>query len=112
MERQRDAAHDPISRMQMFLIRESFLDEKAINQLEKEVEQEVQEATDRALEAAPAAPESVTRFVYSPDLDPTSSAFETQPAIAPASATDKKPARSEEHTSELQSLTKLVCRLL
>src|SRR5437879_4586434 len=94
MERQRDAAHDPISRMQMFLIRESFLDEKAINQLEKEVEQEVQEATDRALEAAPAAPESVTRFVYSPDLDPTSSAFETQPAIAPASATDKKPAKT------------------
>src|SRR5437016_861846 len=95
MERQRDAAHDPISRMQMFLIRESFLDEKAINQLEKEVEQEVQEATDRALEAAPAAPESVTRFVYSPDLDPTSSAFESQLAVAQGNTTDnKKPAKT------------------
>ena len=91
-ERQRDAAHDPISRMQMFLIREGILDEKAINQLEKEVEQEVQEATDRALEAAPPVPESVTRFVYSPDLDPTSSAFETEPAVAQSNAADNKKA--------------------
>ena len=95
MERQRDAAHDPISRMQMFLIREGILDEKAINHLENEVEQEVQEATDRALEAAPAAPESVTRFVYSPDLDPTSSAFESQLAVAQGNTTDnKKPAKT------------------
>ena len=92
MERQRDAAHDPISRMQMFLIREGILDEKAINQVEKEVEQEVQEVTDRALEAAPPAPESVTRFVYSPDLDPTSSAFESQPAAAQTNVVDNKKA--------------------
>src|SRR5438105_8360540 len=95
MERQRDAAHDPISRMQMFLNREGILDEKAINHLENEVEQEVQEATDRALEAAPAAPESVTRFVYSPDLDPTSSAFESQLAVAQGNTTDnKRPAKT------------------
>ncbi|HYL11763.1 MAG TPA: dehydrogenase E1 component subunit alpha/beta [Terriglobales bacterium] len=90
MERQRDAAHDPVSRMQMFLIREGILDEKAINQLEKEVEQEVQDATDRALEAAPAQPESVMRFIYSPDLDPTSSAFETEPVAAQGNAADNK----------------------
>jgi 2-oxoisovalerate dehydrogenase E1 component len=94
MERQRDAAHDPIPRMQMFLLREGILDEKAINQLEKEVDQQVQEASDRALEAAPAAPESVTRFVYSPDLDPTSSAFETQAAAPQANAIDKKPPKT------------------
>src|SRR5438270_2731971 len=93
LERQRDAARDPITRTQMFLIREGILDDKAINHLENEVEQEVQEATDRALEAAPAAPESVTRFVYSPDLDPTSSAFESQLAVAQGNTTDnKKPA--------------------
>jgi 2-oxoisovalerate dehydrogenase E1 component len=93
-ERQRDAARDPITRMQMFLIREGILDEKEINQLEKRVDQEVQEATDRALEAAPAAPESVMQFVYSPNLDPTSSSFESQPATAavPEGENKKPPA--------------------
>src|SRR5205823_2454648 len=43
---------------------------------------EPQEDTDRALAAPPASPDSVTRFIYSPDLDPTSPAFETQPAFA------------------------------
>jgi 2-oxoisovalerate dehydrogenase E1 component len=84
-ERQRDASRDPITRMQIFLIREGILDEKSINQIEKQVDQEIQEATDRALDAAPASPESVTQFVYSPNLDPTSSLFETQP-VAPVTA--------------------------
>src|SRR5579885_1474838 len=48
-ERQRDAARDPITRMQMFLIREGILDEKGINRLEKQVEEELQAAVDRAL---------------------------------------------------------------
>src|SRR5256886_782401 len=46
-----------------------------------------QAAIDRALHSAPPVPETVTRFVYSPDLDPTSSAFETQPAPAKAEPT-------------------------
>ena len=50
-ERQRDAARDPITRMQMFLIREGILDENGINKLEKQVEDEMQVAVDRALEA-------------------------------------------------------------
>src|SRR5438067_6246027 len=41
-ERERDAARDPVSRTQMFLLREGILDEKGINQLEKEVEAELQ----------------------------------------------------------------------
>src|SRR5438105_859818 len=82
LERRRDADRDPITRMQMFLIREGILDEKAINKLEKQVEDELQDAVDRALAAPKPEPESVTRFVYSPDLDPTSSVFESQPAFA------------------------------
>ena len=35
-ERERDAARDPVSRTQMFLMREGILDEKGINELEKE----------------------------------------------------------------------------
>jgi 2-oxoisovalerate dehydrogenase E1 component len=89
-ERERDAQRDPVSRTQMFLLREGILDDKGINQLEKEVDAELQIAVDRALEALPPAPESVCNFIYSPDLDPTSSEFDTQPL---AESTDaKKPA--------------------
>src|SRR5205085_11449938 len=92
LERQRDAARDPITRTQMFLIREGILDDKEIHRIEKEVEQEVQEATDRALEAAPPATDTATKFVYSPYLDPTSSTFETQPVVAQAKETEPKKA--------------------
>src|SRR5947207_3185914 len=78
VERQRDAERDPITRMQLFLLREGILDEKAINKLEKEVDTDLQDATDRALAAALPAPESVKQYLYSPDLDPTSQAFDTQ----------------------------------
>src|SRR5437016_3330976 len=87
VERQRDAARDPITRMQMFLLREGILDETGINKLEKQVDDDLQAAIDRALHSAPPVPETVTRFVYSPDLDPTSSAFETQPGPAKAEPT-------------------------
>src|SRR5499425_422334 len=100
VERQRDAARDPISRMQLFLIREGILDEKGINRLEKEVEEELQVAVDQVLAAPLPQPETVRQYLYSPDLDPTSPAFDTQVAMSSgASATptenavpEKKPA--------------------
>jgi 2-oxoisovalerate dehydrogenase E1 component len=92
-ERERDAARDPVTRTQMFLLREGILDDKGINQLEKEVEAELQAAVDLALEALPPVPESITSYVYSPDIDPTSPAFDTLPAPEPAASADgKKPA--------------------
>src|SRR4030088_1078590 len=81
-ERQRDAARDPISRMQMFLIREGILDEKGITSLEKQVDDDLQIAVDRALQAPFPTPDTVEQFLYSPNLDPTSSAFDTQVAAA------------------------------
>jgi 2-oxoisovalerate dehydrogenase E1 component len=89
-ERERDATRDPIARMQMFLIREGILDEKGINKLEKQVEDELQIAVDQALEAAPPTPDTIMRFIYSPDLDPTSSALQTEPASAALAADGKK----------------------
>jgi 2-oxoisovalerate dehydrogenase E1 component len=94
IERQRDAARDPISRMQMFLIREGILDEKGINRLEKEVDDGLQIAVDRALAAALPQPETIKQYLYSPDLDPTSPVFDAQVAVSqpdPASQ-EKKPA--------------------
>ena len=76
---QADAARDPVPRLQMFLLREGILDEKGINKIEKEVEEQIQADADRALEAAIPQPDTIYNFVYSPDLDPTSAAFDTQP---------------------------------
>jgi 2-oxoisovalerate dehydrogenase E1 component len=90
-ERERDAARDPVSRTQMFLLREGILDEKGINELEKKVDEELQIAVDLALAALPPAPESVMKYVYSPDIDPASAGFETQAIVAPDSADGKKP---------------------
>ncbi|MGB9233981.1 MAG: thiamine pyrophosphate-dependent dehydrogenase E1 component subunit alpha, partial [Terriglobales bacterium] len=86
-EREQDAARDPVPRLQMFLLREGILDENAINQLEKEVEEQIQADADRALDAPLPQPESIYNFVYSPDLDPTSAAFDTHPAYAAPEAT-------------------------
>jgi 2-oxoisovalerate dehydrogenase E1 component len=97
VERQRDAARDPINRMQMFLIREGILDENGINSLEKQVEDEMQVAVDRALEATLPTPETITNYIYSPNLDPTSAQFDTQPVFpqpteTPSADTKKTPA--------------------
>jgi 2-oxoisovalerate dehydrogenase E1 component len=89
-EREKDAQRDPISRMQMFLIREGILDEKGINKIEQSVDQEVQEAADRALQAALPSTDSVTRYVYSPNFDPTSAGLETAPAVSQSKAGDEQ----------------------
>ena len=80
-ERQKDALKDPITRMQMFLIREGILDEKGIDALEKSVDDEVQKATDRVLQAAipSTEPTEILKHIYSPDLDPTAEQFDVQP---------------------------------
>ena len=51
-EREKDAKRDPVTRLQMFLIRENILDEAGVNKLEKSVDQEVEAAADQALKAA------------------------------------------------------------
>jgi 2-oxoisovalerate dehydrogenase E1 component len=66
----------------MFLLREGILDEKGSTRSRRKIEEQIQADADRALEAAPPQPETIYNFVYSPDLDPTSAAFDTQPAAA------------------------------
>jgi 2-oxoisovalerate dehydrogenase E1 component len=87
-ERQADATRDPVPRLQMFLLREGILDENGINKIEKDIEEQLQADADRALEAAPARPETIYDFVYSPNLDPTSAQFATEAAVAPAETGD------------------------
>jgi 2-oxoisovalerate dehydrogenase E1 component len=76
VEREADALRDPIARMQMRLLREGILTEAQINELEHEQDQIASQAADRALEAPLPKVESITRHVYSEELDPTSAAFD------------------------------------
>ncbi len=83
-----DAARDPISRMQMWLLREGILDAEGINKLEQQVDEEVQRAADRAVMATLPTVASITKHVYSEDLSPMDARFDTRPA-ATADATER-----------------------
>jgi 2-oxoisovalerate dehydrogenase E1 component len=85
-EREADALRDPLTRMQMRLLREGILTEEQINELEQSVDHEVAEAGERALEAPLPLVAEITKHVYSEDLDPTSSTFASEQAHAPGDA--------------------------
>ncbi|MBC8646618.1 MAG: dehydrogenase E1 component subunit alpha/beta [Thermoanaerobaculia bacterium] len=81
-ERESDAARDPVVLGAHFLLEEGILTQRDLDRMKEEVDAEVTEAADRALAAPVPAPESALQFVYSPDVDPTSSAFQTEPVVA------------------------------
>lgn len=83
-ERLRDAERDPITKFRTFLIAEGILDDSGLKELEKRVETEVQNAADAALRAPFPQKDSITRFVYSPDIDPASAQFDAQPHFTAA----------------------------
>ena len=77
-EREADAMRDPLTKMQMRLLREGILTAEQINELEQAAEREAAEAADQALAAPLPEVSSILRHVYSEDLDPTSAAFATE----------------------------------
>jgi len=76
-----DALRDPISKMQVWLLREGILDAEQINALEKKVDEEVQRAADRAVQAVFPTVDSITRHVYSENLSSQDTRFATEPAV-------------------------------
>ena len=80
-ELQADALRDPISKMQVWLLREGILDAAGINELERRVDEEVQRAADRALAAVLPRPDSILKHVYSEDLKPNDGRFAVKPEI-------------------------------
>jgi 2-oxoisovalerate dehydrogenase E1 component len=86
-ERQADSLRDPISKMQMFLLREGILDDEGINKIEREVDEEVRVAAEHAVRAAlPAADiPSILSHQYSEDYDPTRDSLASEPQSDPAS---------------------------
>jgi 2-oxoisovalerate dehydrogenase E1 component len=78
-ERSAEAQRDPLPKFALFLVREGILEESEIEALEAEVDREIVVATDRALAAELPAPDSIYKWVYSPDVDPSSRDFEAAP---------------------------------
>src|SRR6266481_3672487 len=87
-EREKDAKRDPVTRMQMLLVRENILDEAGINQLEKSVDEEVKAAADQAMAAAFPATDSIYKHVYSEDLNPRRMVSEPRPEGADKTMAD------------------------
>ncbi|MGE3274566.1 MAG: thiamine pyrophosphate-dependent enzyme [Vicinamibacterales bacterium] len=76
-EREEEATRDPLTKMRAFLLAEGLATEADLDQIAADVDKEIAEATDAALKAPKPAPETAGLYVFSPDVDPTSSAFET-----------------------------------
>ncbi len=81
-EREAEAARDHIVRYPEWLISEGFLDRHGVELLTHEVDVDVQEATERALKAAPPEKGSSLRYLYSDRVDPTSEEFESEPQFS------------------------------
>ena len=76
-EREAEAKRDPIVRFAEFLRTASLATDEEMLQLLAGVEREVNEAALTALAAAKPAKSTAELWLYSPDVDPCSSAFET-----------------------------------
>ena len=74
-ERQSEAARDPVVTFPKWLVEEGILDRHALQRITHEVDREILDEAQRALHAAPPARESALVNLYSPQIDPTSSAF-------------------------------------
>ena len=77
-ERDEDAKKDPVTRFPRYLVEQGIATEAEIDGLKAQVEEEINVATEVAL-ASPQPPlDSVYRYVYSPDVDPTGEQFDTE----------------------------------
>jgi 2-oxoisovalerate dehydrogenase E1 component len=78
-ERAAEARRDPLTRMAELLKREKLADDAALTAIAAEVDREISEAVERAIAAAKPSRDTVTLYVYSPDVDPAGPQFATDP---------------------------------
>ena len=79
-ERASDAERDPVKRFGALLIEEGVIDQNGLQRIKDEVDREVNEAADKALASEQPPKETATRYVFSPDVDPTAKEFDTEDA--------------------------------
>jgi len=80
-EREAEARRDPLHTFPAFLIREGFATQEAIEGIQKEVMETIAKAEAEALKSPQPSPDTALQHVYSPTIDPTSRAFETEPKL-------------------------------
>ena len=82
-EREIEAKKDPLVTFRRLLIEENIASEEELDAMDTEVMKEVQEASDLALSQPQPAADTAMKFLFSPDVDPTSKEFDTEDS-APA----------------------------
>ena len=78
-ERASEARRDPIVRMADLLKSEDLATESELEAIVRDVEREVNDAAEAAKAAPKPVPSTAHLYVYSPDVDPSSDAFRTDP---------------------------------
>jgi len=76
-ERAAEAKRDPIAKLASFLTAEDIASEAELEAIVRDVEAEVNAAADKARVSEKPSRDTVELYVYSPTVDPTSSAFST-----------------------------------
>jgi 2-oxoisovalerate dehydrogenase E1 component len=77
-ERKADAERDPLSRFPKVLLDQGIATQAELDLIGREVEEEVQVAADVALASPQPGTDTIYRYVYSPEVDPTSEQFDTE----------------------------------
>jgi 2-oxoisovalerate dehydrogenase E1 component len=80
-ERASDAERDPVKRFGALLIDSGVIDQDGLQKIKDEADREVTEAADVALASAQPAQDTATKFIFSPDVDPTSKEFDTEDEV-------------------------------
>jgi 2-oxoisovalerate dehydrogenase E1 component len=77
-ERQADAERDPLNRFPKYLLEHGVATQAELDEIARQVAEEVQGASDTALASPQPGTDTVYQYVYSPDVDPTSEQFDTE----------------------------------
>jgi 2-oxoisovalerate dehydrogenase E1 component len=80
-ERLADAERDPVKRFGAVLIDEKVIGQEGLQKIKDEIDALLTEAADQALASPQPEPETVKLYIYSPDVDPTSKAFDTEEGV-------------------------------
>ncbi|MSO29382.1 MAG: dehydrogenase [Acidobacteria bacterium] len=87
LEREAEARRDPLARMRHFLKSEGVATEEELADMLASVEHEVNLAAEKALKAPKPEPDTAQLYVFSPDVDPSSAQFATEPTFTGAPET-------------------------
>ena len=80
-ERMSDAERDPIKRFEALLLDSGVIDEQGLKQIKNEADRELTEAADVAIASPQPAPDTAMKYIFSPDVDPTAKAFDTEDRV-------------------------------